>query len=830
MKRLFLKNKIVSVFFIFIFLFTQFTPVTANAMIVTDIIKSIFDFTEKLSAGIEKIGGGIISSGIATTLNSFAQTLATNTLNSIANDGSGQQPLFKQFSLETMMQQAADGVTGQLIDEIAKTEDGKNFLDAVCRPWDISDVSWKLKLTLNIFGNPPTKEPTKYACTISTIVDNAKKTMENVTTSLRKTFLADCFDEFKPNYSAGAIDAEVPYNVVGQFVIKTGADLTNSVTSGLSGLVSWSYDDLKKAYFYDVKSLGQGDAKVSYFSKKVTYYKQKKPNSKCTSYKATTSECDHYSTTITKDSNGNDVTSTTCDLYKDTPGSYLCKLNEGGEAGLNKSPKCETSLGSFDPNNIGNGNNGYVDSGPCISYSFPDRGSDGKYVPDTAKQKKFINQYKNCYLKKMNDAFSNLIEFGQTPDISRDPNARAVKIEKDCDVLVRSIFDSNFNKNAAEYFINFKKNKSLIDISKTTDYKGIMASALVAPNGSASYAGFSFNGGDFFKSYISKKINFYGDFEQALINCNTSSLAYSECSGIKDNNGSDNKGVGDGYINSDDYSVVFSPDSNAYISDFSQLMLGSDKSSLLDHLKYDEASKTLSYQDDFTNVIKISLSDDGVTLRWISSTAKIEESIKDMVSQCVTSSMARYSLIGISQNEANKRYVNAEKTSKEAEITKKQAEIIAETPGSTYKPKEAVVSGDVKTMVEQLETQANQAMTVGSTMLKPTGNLFIDPIQIFLATFIQEGSKKAMQGLFKVIFPLEDINENLSDDINDIQETENPGSTTDSASGSSSGTINNVVGDGSFATGVSAGASCKANSDCKSKVCILYGLDAGTCK
>ncbi len=88
-----------------------------------------------------------------------------------------------------------------------------------------------------------------------------------------------------------------------------------------------------------------------------------------------------------------------------------------------------------------------------------------------------------------------------------------------------------------------------------------------------------------------------------------------------------------------------------------------------------------------------------------------------------------------------------------------------------------------------------EALGSGKQMLQPTGDLFIDPIKLFVTTLLSEGSKKLMQGLFSRAFPTTGVDQDLSalngiQTAPDVTNTSTTSSDTGNTSSTSSGTGN----------------------------------------
>ena len=95
-------------------------------------------------------------------------------------------------------------------------------------------------------------------------------------------------------------------------------------------------------------------------------------------------------------------------------------------------------------------------------------------------------------------------------------------------------------------------------------------------------------------------------------------------------------------------------------------------------------------------------------------------------------------------------------------IQNKQEIVKANVAKSDVKPVTEPISHEIKSTPGMVTFNLEQALGSSSQMLQPTGDLFIDPIKIFLTTLLSEGSKKLMEGLFTRAFPTDGVDEDLA--------------------------------------------------------------------
>jgi len=772
-----LGRKIISSFLLFSFLLSQIlVPVSqVSAMLTADIPQNIWNITKDISGMILKVGEDVMSAGISTALNKFAQSLAMTTVTAVASGGKGTQPLTFQFPLEDMLSQIADQVTGDYLDQIVAA----TGFD-VCKPLN-ADLSWKFSLLLNIIpeqkGSKKLDAPT---CTLSKFVDAVNQSFENVSTALRKTFAADCFNEFMPVSIAGVSNPESTFDSFGN-VIADG--LVNNAVSGVSAvadtaadavynsagaLSSFTYEGLKGYYLYNTSSLDSREARASYFVKKATYYKQKDINPKCVSYQATSKVCNKYDGVSGKCvEEGNSVT-----------GSRFCKLSEFKDA--NKIQNCYTNL-DLDLNlNVNVTDKGMTDvvGGTCVSYLLPEKDSSGVFVPDNAKKKKFLTQYKNCFLKKVSDTFKGLIQFGEIPK----QKVQDKLVETGCTDIVDSLLTSSYSKNATDFYsaydVNFKEKywnanpEKVLGKSDSELYKKVLRAALLSTAGisddNLKYTG----NGEMFLNYIKSKITFFDPFEQALINCTNVSggaINVSDCVNIEG---------ADGKVSSEkgNDAVAKMNSKRSYKSDFKGLMIklgsfGNEDSSGTMFVDSLTEPRTLMFMKDNGVFYYVGLRKNNgpTTNALLSNDSKILDIKKDLINVCVKNAINNVSALSYKQLQDNKAFVSQEQEKNAAELKAQQNILDINFSKSDFKGKVSNISGEVETPPSMIQNNLNQALNTGAQMLNPSGKIVQDAIKIFLTTLLSEGSKKLMEGLFVRAFPTEDVDADLSalDDVKD---------------------------------------------------------------
>lgn len=768
-----LGRKFISSFLLVSFLFSQvLVPIhQAKAMDVNQLVANIVDITTKISVQIEKVGGGVLKAGIATALNSFAQNLAMNTVTGMATGNWGAQPLFFQFPLEDMLQQMVDQVTGDYLDKLSE----KLTYD-VCKPLD-ADLDWRFKLALNIIPEQRdnTLDMTPPKCTLSKFVDAINQSFENMSSAIRKTFAADCFDEFQPVSIVGAVtpESDAATSAVGG-VVDVSADLIYNTTGALS---NFTYEGIKDYYLYNVPSLNEKEARASYFTKKAVYYKQKNINAACTSYKATTTVCLSYEQIDATDANGQFIlnddgsrkkTNGNCIDPKTEPGSNFCKLSEYKNA--NKTSDCATDL-DINLNltvDVGNSEMSEVVGGTCLSYELPDKIAD-VYQADKTKQRKFLTQYKTCYLVKMSTAFKGLLEVGQLPK----QKIQEQKTKIGCTDLVDSLITPGYSKNAAEFYsaydLYFKKSfwdkNKIIGKDNPELYKTVLRSALLAKIGDNN----STASGTMFLGYIKSKINFFDPFEQALVNCTSVSDGSIDVSRCVNEEGEDGK-VSSNVSSALDTSVI-----GLFESDFKGLMIKSGEQDSSGTLFVDniDAPTMIYYTDDSNTSYSVGLTQsNGKDYLSNTNNSKISEIRTDLINVCLKNAINQVSSLSWAQSEKTKAYIDQEKEKQLLEIKKNQEIVKANVAKSDVKAVSEPISHEIKSTPGMVTFNLEQALGSSANMLQPTGDLFIDPIKIFLTTLLSEGSKKLMEGLFTRAFSTDGVDADLSalDDINQAED------------------------------------------------------------
>jgi len=793
-KKGLLKRKIISVIFLVSIIVSNIGVNTAYAMPTADIPQSIWNVTKDILGAITKVGEGVLKAGIATTLNTFAQSLATATVTGMATGNWGAQPLFFQFPLEDMLQQTLDQVTGDYLDKLSET-----LKYDVCKPLN-ADLDWRFKLALNIIPQQADNSLNlkKPNCTLSKFVDAVNQSFDNISNALRKTFAADCFDEFLPTNVAGVSNPE-SNDVVGNAVnsaIDSAADYGYEIAGSLA---NFTYDGIKKYYLYDVSSLSDKEARASYFTKKATYYKQKKINPKCTGYKTTTDgQPGSYFCKLSENKNANKTSNciTNFELNFDFSASAnlkgVCMLDvdTSCKSGADCSsgvclPSVDSTVTTVCSNNqnklcltdadCGSGNTcnsyDYSQGSNCISYELPDK-INNVYQGDKAKQKKFLIQYKTCYLTQMSAAFKSLIEVGQAPK----QKIQEQKVKLGCTDLVDSLLTSGYTKNAAEFYsaydLHFKKTywgKGKVLGSENPElYKTVLRSALLAKRGSDDAGKELTSNGTAFLGYIKSKINFFDPFEQALINCKSVSGSGSSVS--IDVGSCTNEEGEDGKVSSNDTSAVDTSTITVYHSDFSDLMMRQGEMDVFGTMFVDDLTNPtkLYYMEDNGQYSSVGLrkgnssKTDAAFLSPDSTGSKITEIKADLVDSCVKNASNQVATLGWIQSQKNKNSIDQKEKELAVEVEKKQEIVKADVAKSDVKPVSEPVSHEIKSTPGMVTFNLEQALGSSSQMLQPTGDLFIDPIKIFLTTLLSEGSKKLMEGLFSRAFPTDGVDEDLA--------------------------------------------------------------------
>ncbi|MEZ7821024.1 MAG: hypothetical protein QMB51_01810 [Patescibacteria group bacterium] len=786
------KRKIISVIFLVSILFSQaIVPVSqANAMDINQLAANIVDITKTIGAQILKVGEGVLKAGIATTLNTFAQNLATATVTGMATGNWGAQPLFFQFPLEDMLQQTLDQVTGDYLDKLSET-----LKYDVCKPLN-ADLDWRFKIALNIIPQQADNSLNleKPNCTLSKFVDAVNQSFDNISNALRKTFAADCFDEFLPKNISGASNPET--DGVLDNAISTVSDYGYKVAGALN---NFTYDGIKKYYLYDVPNLTENEARASYFIRKVTYYKQKKINPKCTSYKETTNgQPGSYFCKLSENKNANKTSN--CITNFELNFNFSASLNLKGVCMLDVDKSCRsgadctsgiclpsvdstvTTVCSNDKNKLclsdadcGTGNTcdsyDYSQGSNCISYELPDK-INNVYQADKTKQRKFLMQYKTCYLTRMSAAFKNLIEVGQAPK----QKIQDQKVKLGCTDIVDSLLTDGYPKNAAQFYsaydLNFRDtywSKDKILGSENPElYKTVIRSALLAKRGSDESGKELNSNGEAFLGYLKSKINFFEPFEQALVNCKSTNNGSGKNLNIPVTSCTNEEGE-DGIVSSNDTSILDTSKTLVYHSDFSGLMIREgEMDSFGNTLFVDSLSNPskLFFMNNSGNYFSVGLRQKNKTtgnyLSQDSNDSKIAQIKADLIEVCIKNATNQVAMLGWKQSQDTKTYIEQEKQKQLVEVQNKQEIVKANVAKSDVKPVTEPISHEIKSTPGMVTFNLEQALGSSSQMLQPTGDLFIDPIKIFLTTLLSEGSKKLMEGLFTRAFPTDGVDEDLA--------------------------------------------------------------------
>ncbi len=335
------------------------------------------------------------------------------------------------------------------------------------------------------------------------------------------------------------------------------------------------------------------------------------------------------------------------------PGSYLCKTTE--EPNANKTTNCVTdALNTVTLDVVGT--SAAINQGNCISYTLPDKTSTGAYVADITKQKKFLTQYKSCFLTKMASTFKGLIETGTLPK----QEIQAQKAKQDCASIVDSLItysNDGGNKNAAEFYgaydVEFKNNfwdKGLVLGKDNPDlYKKVIRAALLSKT-----AGMYNANGLMFSGYLKSHMSLFGPFEQALVNCssvsnsNSGSLISMQCGSEKDSNN-------DGVIDSNDTNLSQTTTASNFYSPFIGLMIKSLPS---------DSSGTI-FVDDINNPTTLYINEDGGL--WFSlitngnltdDNSKILNIRDDLINVCEFNAQNQVAAMGYVQTLANQDYID----------------------------------------------------------------------------------------------------------------------------------------------------------------------------
>lgn len=763
-KKGFLKRKFISAFLLVSIFLSQFYATTTYAMDLNQLAANVMDVAKEIGNAIMKVGEDVFSAGIATTLNTFAQQLASNTVQGLATNGKGQQPLYFSFPLEDMLQQTMDQVTGDYLDKLSAT-----LRYDVCKPLN-ADLDWKFKLVLNIIPEQRDNNVglTPPACTLSKFVDAVNQSFANITESIRKTFAADCFDEFLPKYVSTDLNSLNPLGVFNESA--------NSLISlgSIGSLTSFSYENIKDYYLYNVVGLDSTKAYASYFTKRDNFYIQNQLRPECSE---TMPAC------FIRDTNvyvGQPI--------NDSCAEYDLKLNIEflGKSALEKREvsSCRKSefvnadsvnacARSITVNNI-SGDLLNLDalslektlSGACVSKSAPYKKND-VYVADTTKQKKFLTQYKSCYLAKVNQAFKGFIEVGQIPK----QKIQDQRVKLGCTDIVNSLITPGYTKNAVQFYaaydLYFQKNlwaKDKVLGKKDSEmYQKVLRSALLSSKGVDGDGNQLTANGDDFANYLKSKISFFNSFEQSIVNCNGVSNPQGSKPEISVSNCVNQEGKNGIVSSNDTTNLVDTSVVSVFKSNFADLMIREGDTAAFDSnsMFVDNMEKPTKLCFRKTSALYC------VGLRkgneFIENTAKIEKIKEELIDVCLKNAVREVAMLDYAQLERNKAYIAQQEKEKALEVENKQNILQTNFGKSDYKPVTEPVSGQVKSTPGMVDFNLTQALGVSENMVQPTGNnLVMDSVKIFVTTLLSEGSKKLMEGLFVNMFPTDAVDQDLS--------------------------------------------------------------------
>lgn len=733
-----IKQKITSVFIIFCFLFSSFfyaKPI--YALDVNQMLANVVNWAQDISNAVDKIGGGVLKASLSTALNQFAKDLGQKTVNAIATGDWGQEPLYFNFSLEDTITAAVDNAVGSYLDDYI----AKSGVD-LCKPIGTVDVNWKFKLMLNVIPDLSNAETTTttYDCTVSKFINNVKTSINNIMTSIQKTFAKDCFSEFETSDICG---------------------LANTVVSSLT---AFDINSLKNVYGYDSSPT---------FCKETTYY-----------LKSGTSASD-FSKAV-----GNITVDSLCGTQVNVGGTSIAgNINSSlvdSNIWTTNSSEClkRSSTAVLDVSKLASSIFNTSDGSCLVSFKYCKFDNNGSPVFDKAKQKKFVNQYNNCYRTKIKEALGSLVEVG--PALPTDKIIQQ-QVASNCDTIISS-------------FLNSSSNSSDVDIMKRavmseTDNKfAFFLTKKISPSVYAGYISinniFSDNGetvstaastdvkSDF--PYLSKIVFYtaksWNDFQNQI---GSNNGAYSTI----------NKTAAS-------YDILYFNDGSGTEYFYYQNDGKLNKINLISKEEYDKYTSE-NYQN----------------LRTY------------MVSMCAN------------LNSANAdAYLAAETAQDNAKMAEIEANVQAEKENAKEMTEQTYQEGSFKSVTESIskqittpstavQKQFETSLNVGTNALQPTGDLFIDPIKIFLTTLLSESSNSLLTGLFDTVMPTVSEPETTDFDANEYVNNE---ATTEN-------TCNNTNDSSKFSNNTPCGAnyqcqSCCCTTNTGSNTGIMYCLPSEYCE
>ena len=665
-----IEQKIIASFFILTILFSSLfyvKPVYAFTDL-NQLAANFYNWAVDVITAIDKVTGGVAKAALSTALVKFAQDLGNQVVNSIATGNAGQEPLYFNFSLEDTVKAAVDNAVGYYLDDYI----AKNNVD-LCKPIGVTEINWKFKLMLNIIPDLkyPEVQTTQYKCTVSKFVNNVKTSINNIMLSIQRSFGKECFSEFE------------------------SSDICGVVHTAIASVTAFDINSLKNVYGYDSSPT---------FCKNATYYLKSGVSSsnffKAAANITLNSMCGTQVSVGGISVVGGINKSLVDDSIWTTNKSECLKRNSSGVFDI------DLTKIAADVFNLS-------DTSCLVSFNYCKFDNNGGPVFDRAKQKKFIDQYNNCYRTKVKEALGSLIEVGP-----------ALPVDK---VIQQDI--KNKCSEMMSYLQSNTSNEEEIDLIKR---------AIVSEQGNN------------FAFFITKKISpdvyaNYTSIQSVLINSGEEQIVSSSYGDLKEDFPFLTKIVFYKPKSYTDFENQIGKSSLSYPS-------VNKTASSYDILYFKDATDEYFYYQDAGKLHKINLIDQDAYNKY----KDIDyENIREyMENTCVSlNTMNAYSYLAAEQAQDVRKMAAISAT---AEADKASAKDNAEKTYQLggFKSVVSPISKQVKTPADTVENEANKAIDSGKDLLKPTGDIIIDTVMAFLTQIITGVSKNLLtQGMFNLIMP-----------------------------------------------------------------------------
>ena len=377
-----MKQKLTCFFILFSFLFSQIFYVnTAYAgMPVVDLPAFGFDTGNKIIDKLLEGVGGIAAGAISSILTKFAKDSGQRVVQGLTTGDWGGEPLFFDIPFEDYLTAAVDSVAGNFLDDI-----NKDLKFDLCKPVDELSLNWKFKIMLNIKPDLASLEKKTVlkgpVCTLSKFIAATKTTLNTVITSVKKSLVGDCFDEFLSNDICSAQFSNL------SAMEATGGALVGSASNAISAILGKSSDfsvtGLRNSFGYE--------GSVN-FCKKGQYYIKEGASltlAEIAKQVVLPNSCNSPSTVATK-----------MDDTFWTQNKGECMKYDFTNVAINTALK-----------NAGVG--GTFNDGDCLySMSYCRFDAKDAVVLDKTKRKSFIDKYNNCFRPKLAEYLGNIVEIG----------------------------------------------------------------------------------------------------------------------------------------------------------------------------------------------------------------------------------------------------------------------------------------------------------------------------------------------------------------------------------------------------------------------------------